>query len=169
VLFHRPHRESAENRVIYATHYSCRRSGAVFKLALCDFCHGYSCYEGADWGGAQAMRGGSIFVLTVDDDAAFARAAARSFESVGMRTFLALDPAVPFDGSEAIDVIVTNRAGEPRSLALAELIKKRAPRGPIILMSAQPDTFRRPQAEQEPWQPLEIAELCRMIKVRQTH
>ncbi len=89
------------------------------------------------------MRGGSIFVLTVDDDAAFARAAARSFESVGMRTFLALDPGVPFDGSEPIDVIVTDRAGEPRSLALAQMIKKRGPRGPIILMTAQPDTFRR--------------------------
>ena len=117
----------------------------MFKLALCDFCHGYSCYECPDWGGAQTMRGGSIFVLTVDDDAAFARAAARSFESVGMRTFLALDPGVPFDGSDAIDVIVTDRAGEPRSLALAQLIKKRGPRGPIILMTAQPDTFRRPR------------------------
>jgi hypothetical protein len=36
-------------------------------------------------------------------------------------------------------------------------------------MSARPDTFRRPASEQEPLQPLEIAELCRMIKVRQTH
>ena len=115
------------------------------------------------------MRGGSIFVLTVDDDAAFAQAAARSFESVGMRTFLALDPKVPFDGSDAIDVIVTDRAGEPRSLALAELLKKRGPRGPIILMTAQPDTFRRAPSEAESWQPLEIAELCRMIKVRQAH
>jgi DNA-binding NtrC family response regulator len=115
------------------------------------------------------MRGGSIFVLTVDDDAAFARAAARSFESVGMRTFLALDPGAAFDGSEAIDVIVTDRAGEPRSLALAQMIKNRGPRGPIILMTAQPDTFRRPHSEQDPLQPLEIAELCRMIKVRQAH
>jgi DNA-binding NtrC family response regulator len=114
------------------------------------------------------MRGGSIFVLTVDDDAAFARAAARSFESVGMRTFLALD-GVPFDGSDAIDVIVTDRAGEPRSLALAEMIKKRGPRGPIILMSARPDTFRTPTSERNPLQPIEIAELCRMIKVRQAH
>jgi DNA-binding NtrC family response regulator len=115
------------------------------------------------------MRGGSIFVLTVDDDIAFARAAARSFESVGMRTFLALDPGVPFDGSDAIDVIVTDRAGEPRSLALAQMIKERGPRGPIILMSARPDTFRRPASEQDSLEPLEIAELCRMIKVRQTH
>ena len=82
------------------------------------------------------MRGGSIFVLTVDDDVAFARAAARSFESVGMRTFLALDPGAPFDGSEPIDVIVTDRAGEPRCLALAQMIKNRGPRGPIILMTA---------------------------------
>ena len=115
------------------------------------------------------MRGGSIFVLTVDNDAAFARAAARSFESVGMRTFLALDPGVPFDESDAIDVIVTDRAGEPRSLALAEMIKKRGPRGPIILMSARPDTFRTAASELEPLQPIEIAELCRMIKVRQAH
>jgi DNA-binding NtrC family response regulator len=115
------------------------------------------------------MRGGSIFVLTVDDDVAFARAAARSFESVGMRTLLALDPGAPFDGSDAIDVIVTDRAGEPRSLALAQMLKNRGPRGPIILMTAQPETFRRPQSEQDPWQPIEIAELCRMIKVRQAH
>jgi DNA-binding NtrC family response regulator len=123
----------------------------------------------AYWGGAQIMRGGSIFVLTVDDDVAFARAAARSFESVGMRTFLALDPGAPFDGSDAIDVIVTDRAGEPRSLALAQMIKQRGPRGPIILMTAQPDAFRKSESEQQPWQPLEIAELCRMIKVRQAH
>jgi DNA-binding NtrC family response regulator len=114
------------------------------------------------------MRGGSIFVLTVENDAAFARAAAQSFESVGMRTYLALDPGVPFDGSDAIDVIVTDRAGEPRSLALAQMLKNRGPRGPIILMSAQPDTFRSASGR-NPLQPLEIAELCRMIKVRQTH
>ena len=125
--------------------------------------------KGADGVGARAMGGGSIFVLTVDDDVAFARAAARSFESVGMRTFLALDPGASFDGSDAIDVIVTDRAGEVRSLALAQMIKDRGPRGPIILMSAQPDTFRQSASEPQPWQPLEIAELCRMIKVRQTH
>ena len=34
--------------------------------------------------------GGAVFVLLVDDDAAFADAAARSFESVGMRTVVAL-------------------------------------------------------------------------------
>ena len=49
------------------------------------------------------------------------------------------------------------------------MIKERGPRGPIILMSARPDTFRRPASEQDALEPLEIAELCRMIKVRQTH
>jgi len=39
------------------------------------------------WG---AVVGGANFVLLVDDDAAFADAAARSFESVGMRTLVAL-------------------------------------------------------------------------------
>jgi hypothetical protein len=36
-------------------------------------------------------------------------------------------------------------------------------------MTAQPDAFQRPASDEGPLQPLEIAELCRMIKVRQTH
>ena len=53
--------------------------------------------------------GGSIFVLLVDDDAAFADAAARSFESVGMRAVVALGPNGALDVfDDAIDVVVTD-------------------------------------------------------------
>ena len=69
-----------------------------------------------------AVVSGSIFILFVDDDAAFAHAAARSFESVGMRAVLALGSMAAvdvFDGDE-IDVVVTDiklPAREPQSSA----------------------------------------------------
>jgi ActR/RegA family two-component response regulator len=40
--------------------------------------------------------GGSVFVLFVDDDAAFADAAARSFESVGTPTVVAFGTMAAF-------------------------------------------------------------------------
>jgi hypothetical protein len=66
---------------------------------------------------------GSIFVLFVDNDVAFADAAARSFESVGM-----------------------------------------------ILMSVHPGLLRQDITSPSTvsCKPLEIAELCRAIRVRQT-
>jgi DNA-binding NtrC family response regulator len=116
--------------------------------------------------------GGSIFVLLVDDDAAFADAAARSFESVGMRTIVALGSMATLDAfdSNAIDVVVTDiklLAGKAHSMALAQMIKNKAPRTPIILMTAHPELLEReaaPGAEQ--CKPFEIAELCRAIRVR---
>jgi CheY-like chemotaxis protein len=82
--------------------------------------------------------GGSIFVLFVDDDAAFAVAAARSFESLGMRTLGSMAALDVFDSDE-IDVVVTDvklPAGEPHRSALVRMIRRR-PQFPIILMSAQ--------------------------------
>jgi DNA-binding response OmpR family regulator len=51
--------------------------------------------------------GGSIFVLFVDDDAAFADAVACSLESAGMRTIVALGSVAALDAfdSNAIDVV----------------------------------------------------------------
>ena len=118
--------------------------------------------------------GGSIFVLFVDDDAAFADAAARSFESVGMRTVVALGsmPALDVLFNDEIDVVVTDvklPAGEPHGLALARMIRNRRPQVPIILMSAHPELLEKdttsPNAAQ--CKPFEIAELCRAIRVRQ--
>jgi hypothetical protein len=104
-------------------------SGArpAFILAMCDFGHAIPWYGK---GGSAfrffpgAVMGGSIFVLLVDDDAAFAEAAARSFESVGMRTVVALGSTATLDAfdSNAIDVVVTDiklPAGKSRGLALA--------------------------------------------------
>ena len=52
---------------------------------------------------------GSIFVLFVDNDTAFANAAARSFQSVGMRTLLVLGSRVDIDVFDNfIDVIITD-------------------------------------------------------------
>jgi CheY-like chemotaxis protein len=74
--------------------------------------------------------GGSVFVLFVDDDAAFADAAACSFESVGMRTVVALGSMAAIDvfDSDAIDVLITDiklPAREPHGLALARMIKNK--------------------------------------------
>jgi DNA-binding NtrC family response regulator len=117
---------------------------------------------------------GSIFVLFVDDDAAFADAAARSFESVGMRTVVALGSTAALEGfdSDEIDVVVTDiklPAGESQGLALARRIENKNPRAPIILMTAHPDllTDEAAQPGAVMCKPLEIAELCRAIRVRQ--
>jgi CheY-like chemotaxis protein len=116
---------------------------------------------------------GSIFVLLVDDDAAFADAAARCFESVGMRTVVALGSTAALDvfDSNAIDVVVTDiklPAGEPPGLALARMIKNKRPRVPIILMTAHPDLLEGDVAPPGAvlCKPLEIAALCRAIRVR---
>ena len=117
--------------------------------------------------------GGSVFVLFVDDDAAFADAAARSFESVGMRTVVALGsmPALDvFDGPD-IDVVVTDiklPASESDGSALARMIRNRRPQVPIILMSAHPEVLDVASPCVASCKPSEIAELCRAIRVRQT-
>ncbi len=118
--------------------------------------------------------GGSIFILLVDDDAAFADAAARSFESVGMRTVVALGSMAAIDVSDnTIDVVVTDiklPASEPHGSALARMIKNKRPHVPIILMTAHPELLKKEIALHGDalCKPLEIAELCRAIRVRQT-
>jgi DNA-binding response OmpR family regulator len=121
-----------------------------------------------------AVVGGSVFVLFVDDDAAFADAAARSFESVGMRTVVALGsmPALDVFDSNEIDVVVTDvklPAGEPNGSALARMIRNRRPLVPIILMSAHPELLEKDVASPSAvrCKPFQIAELCRAIRVRQ--
>jgi two-component system, cell cycle sensor histidine kinase and response regulator CckA len=120
-----------------------------------------------------AVVGGSIFILVVDDDAAFADAAARSFESVGMRTVVAMGSTAAIDGFDrsAIDVVVTDiklPEGEPRGSVLARMIKNKRPHVPIILMTAHPELLKKdvPPPGATLCKPLEIAELCRAIKVR---
>ena len=65
------------------------------------------------------MGDGSVFVLLVDDDAALAAAAARSFESVGMRTVVALDttPDANFFADHSVDVFVTDLKRVAQALA----------------------------------------------------
>jgi DNA-binding response OmpR family regulator len=120
--------------------------------------------------------GGAIFVLLVDDeDAAFANAAARSFESVGMRTVVALgsdDGLDVFDGN-AIDVVVTDiklPANEPYGFALTHMIRNKRPGASIILMTAHRDLLKYEVGAPGAMlcKPPEIAELCRSIRVLQT-
>jgi DNA-binding NtrC family response regulator len=118
--------------------------------------------------------GGSVFVLFVDDDAAFADAAARSFESAGMRTVVAFGtmPALDVFGSDQIDVVVTDvklTASEPHRSALVRMIRNRRPQVPVILMSAYPELLENAVSPDAMLcKPVEIAELCRAIRVRQT-
>jgi DNA-binding response OmpR family regulator len=120
------------------------------------------------------MMGGSIFVLLVEDDAAFADAAARSFESMGMRTVVALGSMPPIEGfdSNAIDVVITDiklPAGEPHGLARADDQKQKTLCADH-LMTAHPELLGNEVALPSAalCKPLEIAELCCAIKVRQT-
>ena len=127
-----------------------RAVAGVYILALCDFSNAPPCYERQGVGGSPilpgAVVGGSIFVLFVDDDVAFADAAARSLEAVGMRTAVALGSAAldEFDSS-AVDVVVTDiklRAGVAHSVALERMIRSKSPRVPIILMTTYPELRR---------------------------
>ncbi len=117
--------------------------------------------------------GGSFFVLFVDDDAEFANAAARCFESVGMRTVVAFGtmPALDvFDGRD-IDVVVTDvklPAGESDGSALARMIRNRRPQVPIVMLIAHPEAHDVASPCIARCKPSEIAELCRAIKTRQT-
>jgi DNA-binding NtrC family response regulator len=128
--------------------------------------------EMADISGA--VVGGSVFVLFVDDDDAFADAAARSFESVGMRTVVALGSIAALDvfESDEVDVVVTDvklPTGEPHRSALVRMISNRKPQVPVILMSAHPELLKKERLLPDAGlcEPLEIAELCRAIRVRQ--
>jgi CheY-like chemotaxis protein len=119
-----------------------------------------------------AVVGGSIFVLFVDDDVAFADAAARSLEAVGMRTAVALGSTAldEFDSS-AVDVVVTDiklRGGAAHSLALERMIRNKSPRVPIILMTTYPEFIEGEVALPGAvlYKPGELAELCRKIKAR---
>jgi DNA-binding response OmpR family regulator len=114
---------------------------------------------------------GSIFVLFVDDDAAFADEAARSLEAVGMRTVVALGSGAALDAvdSAAVDVVVTDiklPAGETQGLALARMIRNKGPRVPIIMMTTYPELFEGEVAGSALCKPLELAELCRDIRAR---
>ena len=109
----------------------------------------------------------------MDNDTAFANAAARSFQSVGMRTLLVLGSRVDIDVFDnSIDVIITDislPAREPQGLTLAQMIKNKRPHAPIILMTLHRELLKKhvntPSAALGT--PLEIAELCRAIRVRQ--
>jgi ActR/RegA family two-component response regulator len=118
--------------------------------------------------------GGSVVILFVDDDAAFAEEAARSLETVGMRTVVALGSLAALDAfdANAIDAVVTDiklPAGKDNGLALVRMIRNKKPRAPIILITTYPERLR---GEVVPGvvlcNPLEIAELCREIRARQT-
>jgi CheY-like chemotaxis protein len=119
--------------------------------------------------------GGSVFVLFVDDDAAFADEAARSLETIGIRTVVALGSLAALDAfdANAIDAVVTDiklPAGDDSGLALARMIRSKRPRAPIILFTAYPE---RLHGEVTPpgavlCNPSELAELCREIRARQT-
>jgi DNA-binding response OmpR family regulator len=115
--------------------------------------------------------GGSVFVLFVDDDAAFADEAARSLETVGMRTVVALGSLAAldaFDGN-AIDAVVTDiklPAADDDGLALARMIRNKKPRVPIILITTHPKLLEGEVALPGSvlCNPLELAELCRTIR-----
>jgi CheY-like chemotaxis protein len=153
--------------VASARNYSC----------LCDFGHALPWYEDTghsfpDISGA--VVGGSIFVLFVDDDAAFADAAAHDLEGLGLRVVVALGSKAALDAfeSNAFDVVITDAkllGDEAYGLALARMIRHKNPHVPIILMTAYPELLEGQVALPGAvmCKPLEIAELCRSIRVRQ--
>jgi CheY-like chemotaxis protein len=117
--------------------------------------------------------GRSVFVLLVDNDAAFADAAARSLETVGMRTVVAMGSAAALDAFESnvIDVVVTDiklPEGDTGGSALARMIGHKKPHVPMILMTARPELLVGQVALPGAvvCTPFELAELCCKIKAR---
>jgi DNA-binding response OmpR family regulator len=76
--------------------------------------------------------------------------------------------------SDEIDVVVTDAKlparGDPHGSALARMIRHRSAHAPVILMSAHPELLAQDITSPSTGssKPLEIAELCRAIRVRQT-
>jgi DNA-binding NtrC family response regulator len=110
------------------------------------------------------MGDGSVFVLLVDDDAALAAAAARSFESVGMRTVVALDTTPDAN----FLAFVTDLKRESHSCKLVRMLKNWKPGVPIVVMTAHPELLKDDISTMA-CKPLEIAKLCGAIRVRQVH
>jgi CheY-like chemotaxis protein len=117
--------------------------------------------------------GGLIFVLFVDDDAAFADAAASDLKSAGMRTVVALDSMAALTAfeSSAFDVVITDiklLEGGPCGLALARMIRNKKPHLPTILMTAYPEPLEGEVALPGAvlCKPFELAEFCREIRAR---
>jgi CheY-like chemotaxis protein len=82
-------------------------------------------------------------------------------------------PALDIFDSGEIDVLVTDAKlparGDPHGSALARMIRNRGAHLPVILMSAHPELLAKDiTSPAVHCQPLEIAELCRAIRVRQT-
>jgi DNA-binding response OmpR family regulator len=117
--------------------------------------------------------GGSIFVLLVDDDAAFVDAAARCLEAVGIRTVVALGSIADFDAFDGgtIDAVVIDvklLAGDTHVRPLARMIRNNGVRLPIILMTTYPEPLEGKVGlpGSATCNPMELAELCRDIRAR---
>jgi CheY-like chemotaxis protein len=85
-------------------------------------------------------------ILLVEDDDAFAYAAARHLESVGIRT------TVVSGAMEALRVCEKNKfdlavidlkllSGEPHGLSLARMIRNTTPGFPVIIVTAYPEAL----------------------------
>ena len=90
------------------------------------------------------MGGGAYIVLVVDNDAELAAAAARSFESVGMRTVMTLGsaPELRLFADNSVDVFVTNFKGESESRKLFQRLESWKPGVPIIVMTAHSELLK---------------------------
>jgi DNA-binding response OmpR family regulator len=112
---------------------------------------------------------GPIFVLCVNDTA-FANAAARSLQSAGMRTIVAMGSIAALGALDnAIDVVVTDRlaTAQPQGVALMRMIRNKRP---IILLNTYPELLEEKVGVSgaASCEPFDLAELCRSIRLHLT-
>jgi CheY-like chemotaxis protein len=109
-------------------------------------------------------------ILIVEDDAAFAYAAARHLLHEGYETIVAASSMAALNELDAhkIDIVVTDVRlldGEPHGLSLARMVASRRPRIPVIIVTAYPEILADEPALPGPvlHKPLEIAELSQQV------
>jgi DNA-binding NtrC family response regulator len=110
-------------------------------------------------------------VLIVDDDAAFAYAAARHLASLGYTTLIATGSLAAFREMEnnSVDVVITDvklNKGEPHGVALGRMLRSAKPHLPVILVTAYPDILKDAVALPGPVleKPVELDDLAKAVR-----
>ena len=109
-------------------------------------------------------------ILIVEDDAAFAYAAARHLQHQGYDTIVAPSSMAALNELDAhkVDVVVTDVRlidGEPHGLSLARMVASRRPKIPVIIVTAYPEILDGERSLPGPvlHKPVEFADLSQHV------
>lgn len=110
-------------------------------------------------------------VLIVEDDEAFAYAAARYLESKGYNSVVALGSLAAFRelDRQSVDVVIADVIlgnNEPHGVSLGRMIRNRDQRMPVVLITAYPDMLEREKPLPGPVlaKPVDLAKLSELVE-----